>query len=177
MLSPLRSSNVPDRGAAFLLPAALVDDCRNGEHDEDQRQTDDRDGVALTAMHAALRAASLDHLVGAGEQRWQSKFGCARHDPCPPHQSAFSPWICQSVGRLPTPSADVTVPPFISHIATPPLRPFCSTQAPIGRRSPAAVLSRSRTSRLLSASPSRRAASEQRRESGLPLVAFRIDPS
>jgi hypothetical protein len=25
--------------------------------------------LALTAMHAALRAASLDHLVGAGEQR------------------------------------------------------------------------------------------------------------
>ena len=68
MLSPLRSSNVPDRGAAFLLPAALVDDCRNGEHDEDQRQTDDRDGVALTAMHAALRAASLDHLVGDQQQ-------------------------------------------------------------------------------------------------------------
>ena len=50
------------------LPAGLVEECRDGEHDEDQRQTDDRDGVALTAMHAALRAASLDHLVGAGGQ-------------------------------------------------------------------------------------------------------------
>jgi len=29
------------------LPAGLVEECRDGEHDEDHRQTDDRDGVSV----------------------------------------------------------------------------------------------------------------------------------
>src|SRR5262249_36847369 len=35
-------------------------------------------------------------------------------------QSALALWICQSVGNEPTPSADITVPPFINHTPTPP---------------------------------------------------------